>query len=58
MTGLMLAGKDPGQSAYYQLVISFAVVACVAITSAVSSVLGYRRLFTPRAQLRSELLDQ
>jgi putative ABC transport system permease protein len=56
MTGLILAGKDPTQGAYYQLVISFAVVGCVAITSAVATLLGYRRLFTERAQLRGELL--
>jgi putative ABC transport system permease protein len=56
MTGLILAGKDPAQGAYYQLVISFAVVGCVAITSAVASVLGSRRLFTDRAQLRTDLL--
>lgn len=56
MTGLILAGKDPAQGAYYQMVISFSVVGCAAITAGVASVLGYRRLFTDRGQLRAELL--
>jgi putative ABC transport system permease protein len=58
MTGLMLAGKDPKQGALYQLMISFSIVCCVSVTSAVTTILGYRRLFTERAQLRNDLLGR
>lgn len=55
-TGLVLANQDPQLGVRYQLVISYAIVSAVAITATVSARLAARELFTPRGQLRTELL--
>lgn len=56
-TGLILAGQDPALGAGYQLVISYGIVSCVTIGATVTARLAARELFTPRGQLRAELLD-
>lgn len=55
-TGLLLANQDPQLGVRYQLVISYAIVSAVAITATVVARLAARELFTPRGQLRTELL--
>jgi putative ABC transport system permease protein len=56
-TGLLLANQDPELGVRYQLVISYAIVSCVAITATVTARLAARQLFTARAQLRHDLLE-
>jgi putative ABC transport system permease protein len=56
-TGLLLANEDPQLGVRYQLVISYAIVSAVAITASVTARLATRELFTPRGQLRLDLLS-
>lgn len=56
-TGLVLAGQDAAVGVVYQLIVSYAVVSSVSIASTVTARLAMRQLFTPRGQLRAELLE-
>lgn len=56
-TGLILAGQDPSVGTGYQLVITYSIVSCVSIGATITARLAARELFTPRGQLRAELLD-
>jgi putative ABC transport system permease protein len=57
-TGLLLADQDPQLGVRYQLVISYAIVSSVAITATITARLATRELFTPRGQLRLEVLER
>jgi putative ABC transport system permease protein len=58
MTGQILSGTDPLQAVKYQIVVMFMIAAAAALGSIGAALLFYQRLFTPRHQLRSELIEK
>jgi putative ABC transport system permease protein len=56
MTGQILAGADPFEAVKYQIMIMFMLAAAVALGSMAMAILAYRRLFTPRHQLRADAI--
>ena len=57
MVGQILAGTPPVQAIKYQIVIMYMLLATKAIGSIITGFLVYREFFTPRHQLRRELLE-
>jgi len=58
MTGQILAGADPFEAVKYQIMIMFMLAAAVSIGSMSVALLAYRRLFTPRHQIRSAAIER
>jgi putative ABC transport system permease protein len=53
MTGMILAGADPLEAVFLQLVVGYMLLSAVTITSVVALELTVRRFFTPHHQLVS-----
>ncbi len=51
MVGMLLAGADPVDAVRLQLILLWALLGSVALSSVVAVALGYRRFFTPAQQL-------
>lgn len=51
MTGLILAGVDPLDAVLVQLALMYLILGAVAVTTAVTALLGTERLFTPDQRL-------
>ncbi|MHC4718453.1 MAG: ABC transporter permease [Planctomycetota bacterium] len=51
MTGMILAGADPLEAVFLQLVVGYMLLSAVTITSIVALELTVRRFFTPQDQL-------
>ena len=51
MVGMLLAGADPVDAVRLQLILLWALLGSVALSSVVAVSLGYRRFFTPAQQL-------
>jgi len=56
MTGQLLAGADPAAAVKYQIMIMFVIAAGTALGTVTAVLLSFRRLFSPRHQLRGDLL--
>lgn len=56
MTGQILAGADPFEAVKYQIVVMFMIAAASSIGSVGVALLGYRRLFNDRHQLKGALI--
>ena len=52
MVGMLLAGADPVDAVRLQLILLWALLGSVAISSVLAVALAYRRFFTPAHQLR------
>jgi putative ABC transport system permease protein len=53
MTGQILAGADPVLAVRYQILVMFMISGASAISSLIVVLMGYRRFFTPQAQLKT-----
>jgi putative ABC transport system permease protein len=58
MTGQLLAGVSPLSAVEYQIAIMFLIAATTSLGTIGVVLLGYRRLFSDRHQLRADLLDR
>jgi len=56
MTGQILEGADPLGAVKYQVVVMFMIAAATSVSSIMMALLVYRRLFSGRHQLRSDLI--
>jgi len=56
MTGQILQGADPLRAVKYQVVVMFMIAAATALSSIFMALLCYKRLFSARSQLLSELI--
>jgi len=52
MVGMLLAGADPIDAVRLQLILLWALLGSVALSSVIATSLSYRRFFTPAHQLR------
>ena len=52
MTGMILAGAEPLEAVFLQIIVAYMLLCAVALTAAVSLELSVRRFFTPQHQLR------
>ena len=57
MVGMLLGGADPIDAVRLQLILLWALLGSVAISSLLATSLGYRGFFTPAHQLRESVLD-
>lgn len=52
MSGLIFAGIDPVKAIKYQIMVTFMLIGTASLSTIIAAYLGYRRLFTQRAQLK------
>lgn len=55
MTGQLIAGADPMDAVFYQIVVMYMLAAATSIGASIVVLLARRRLFTPDLALRDEL---
>jgi putative ABC transport system permease protein len=55
MVGMLLAGADPTDAVRLQLILLWALLGSVALSSVLATSLAYRGFFTPAHQLRADL---
>ncbi|NIA16006.1 MAG: iron export ABC transporter permease subunit FetB [Nitrospiraceae bacterium] len=58
MTGQILQGADPLDAVKYQIVVMFMIAGATAMSSIMMALLVFRRMFTARHQLRSDLIRE